>query len=140
MARRENSQRNHGYCGYTLHSTDHPNNPQHVIPPCLPTAQHGGNPNVSREGTFGKAGAPLAPKSSRQESPTHSSYFCREEGPNVLGAARKMGHSASTRLVQMKELLPTQAAASQPSSQRSSWFQLTKPVPAHFRDRLENRC
>lgn len=117
-------------------SRDHQNNSDHGIPP----AQGGGNPNVSREGTFGKAGAPLAPKCCRQESLTHSSYFCREEGPNVLRAAPKMGHSASTRLMQMQELLPTQAAVSQPSSQRSDWFQLTELLPAHFRDHLENRC
>lgn len=136
MGRRENSQRNLGYCGYILHSRDHQNNSQHGIPP----AQGGANPNVSREGTFGKAGAPLAPKCSRQESLTHSSYFCREEGPNVLRAAPKMGHGASTRLMKMQELLPTQAAVSQPSSQRSGCFQLTELLPAHFRDHLENRC
>lgn len=69
-----------------------------------------------------------------------AAIFAGKRGQMSSEQLKKMGHSASTRLTQMKELLPTQAAASQPSSQRSSWFQLTEPVPAHFRDRLENRC
>lgn len=63
-----------------------------------------------------------------------TAIFAEEVGPNVLGVAQKraVGHTASSMLLLMKQALPTQAAVSQPQSQRSECFQLT----LRFRDHL----
>lgn len=133
MARRENSQRIHGHRGYTLHSRHHPNNPHHIIPPACPQHSVEGIQMSAERARSGRLELLWLPKTPGRNLRHAAAIFVGKRGQMSSEQLRKWaaGHSASTRLMQMKEQLPAQAAVSQPPSRRSDWFQLMEPVPTH---------